>query len=915
MRNFLAKLKKIFITKPIYALFAVSIISIGLIFPISSWALDPVAWVADSITVDLARILVWLMYMLFIFIAGQLGTWLTGMMVWASGFTGFTNISVVTETWMVVRDLCNLLFIVMLLIIAFATILQIESYSYKKLLPKLIIVVLLINFSQMICGLAVDAAQVVMLTFVNAYSGAAKQGFYQLFQLKDLVDLGWDKEIDAVSTVAGANGKKNWQNMDYLLAVFASGVMLTLICVIMITIFLTLVARIVFIWTLTILSPLAFVASILPITQKYYQRWLSMFGRYIAVGPLLAFFVWLALFVVVKAGDSGISSQLTIPGSGLVDGPSNLTVTKALEPDVFINFTIGCMMLMIGIKLAQEMSSEISGMVSKIADMPKNAAKWYATRPYALGRWGVGKAWGGVKKEALARASLLNSQIYAKTGIQLNPAKRLEGKLREINEETHLNEVKGEIGGLDHIGRGEGIRGWAGAPGSFWRYSGPLKMWGQKGDQKMQEKLAVRKKELEESENYKKNVQSAADARDRVVNGQEPVKTTAQNNLETLDRKAQLKAMMDSMKKLDGNIDQEKIIGAIKSLGLQDLYMNGNALKDDFLSDLENVDTEREEQRTSIRTADAEIGKAHEQYEKAIEAAKPQELKDINKQMEGLSFVFDPRKMKLLQEHTTKMSDGYKTINDGEIVDMYRSLVRMGKHNEALALYYHAAKVGHGNEILKAEKLPVNGEGLDKMEKKFKDAGLGEQYVRSVMNMASQAAEHNGHNAIARWYTSEHGQIKRISQEEHDLITAIEASKEGIRTNLSNGNHMRWGEYDGQKNWSMQNAMLHMLIRGVDKNVAHSIEHGHTVIGTNLVHSLRKEMVETAALIGAAEKEGNGHVVKILTDIIGADKLAQVRSTQGEKIGQLVQSKLAAVHRIDHRITPDSSHRFGVGIS
>jgi len=60
-------------------------------------------------------------------------------------------------------------FILILLIIAFATILRQESYS-KKLLPKLLIMAVLINFSRTIFGLLIDFSQVIMLTFVNAFS-------------------------------------------------------------------------------------------------------------------------------------------------------------------------------------------------------------------------------------------------------------------------------------------------------------------------------------------------------------------------------------------------------------------------------------------------------------------------------------------------------------------------------------------------------------------------------------------------------------------------------------------------------------------------------------------------------------------------------------------------------------------------
>ena len=51
------------------------------------------------------------------------------------------------DGWVIARDTANLFFIFILLTIAIATILQIETYGAKKLLPKLIIAAIFINFS------------------------------------------------------------------------------------------------------------------------------------------------------------------------------------------------------------------------------------------------------------------------------------------------------------------------------------------------------------------------------------------------------------------------------------------------------------------------------------------------------------------------------------------------------------------------------------------------------------------------------------------------------------------------------------------------------------------------------------------------------------------------------------------------
>jgi hypothetical protein len=82
-------------------------------------------------------------------------------------YQNFIGSEAVIQGWVIVRDLSNMFFVVILLVIAFATILHIENYNYKKWLPKLILMAVLINFSKTICGLLIDVAQIVMLTLLT----------------------------------------------------------------------------------------------------------------------------------------------------------------------------------------------------------------------------------------------------------------------------------------------------------------------------------------------------------------------------------------------------------------------------------------------------------------------------------------------------------------------------------------------------------------------------------------------------------------------------------------------------------------------------------------------------------------------------------------------------------------------------
>jgi hypothetical protein len=96
-------------------------------------------------------------------------------------YNDFTNSAAVVYGWVVIRDICNMFFIVILLVIAFSVILRIDGYDIKKMIPKLLIMAVLINFSRTICGLIIDLAQVIMLTFVASFKNLAGGGFVTMF--------------------------------------------------------------------------------------------------------------------------------------------------------------------------------------------------------------------------------------------------------------------------------------------------------------------------------------------------------------------------------------------------------------------------------------------------------------------------------------------------------------------------------------------------------------------------------------------------------------------------------------------------------------------------------------------------------------------------------------------------------------
>lgn len=338
-------------------------------------------------------------YILFPFIwtMGQLATLILGVLVTIAQYNGFINSSAVSYGWVIVRDLCNMFFVLILLIIAFASILRVESYNLKTWLPKLVIMAVLINFSKLICGVLIDFAQVVMLTFVNAFKEIVGVNFTDMLGLSKILSFSQESsgEVTAWSIIGSM-----------VLALIFS-----VIAVVVLTAMLAMLAmRIVYIWIYVVLSPLAYLLASFPQGRSYSQRWWSDFSKNLIVGPLIAFFIWLSFASLGGVeGDQEIEKirskekvTSTFDGSEATNDASRV-LTEAGHPDNVIKMVISVGMLLGGLMLSQEMG----GAAGKIAgkSMAKVAALGAGSLLVAKRLTGVDRAQRAVKSYQQSKES------------------------------------------------------------------------------------------------------------------------------------------------------------------------------------------------------------------------------------------------------------------------------------------------------------------------------------------------------------------------------------------------------------------------------------------------------------------------------------------------------------------------------
>lgn len=156
---------------------------IGLITPlrfIFAFATDPIP---KSILFLLFLLVIGPIALLAFFVSSMAGLFiktLTDTLIWsATTKIGGYSLTQITDTATakanpfikagldVTMPLANMIFILAFVTIAIATILGLEAYGIKKLLPVLIIMALLVNFAPVFVGLIVDAANVIVFYFVR----------------------------------------------------------------------------------------------------------------------------------------------------------------------------------------------------------------------------------------------------------------------------------------------------------------------------------------------------------------------------------------------------------------------------------------------------------------------------------------------------------------------------------------------------------------------------------------------------------------------------------------------------------------------------------------------------------------------------------------------------------------------------
>lgn len=333
----------------------------------------------------------------------------------------FSDISILKEGWKIVRDVMNSFFVLILFIIAIATILQLESYAWKQLLPWFIIVALLVNFSFVLSGVVIDFSNVLGRTFFDKIQPLS-DNIAKAFDINNINNITLPTCSPSVSSGGGTvatikSHAKGWscatgaartveklfvewkQIFDtpvsetdtltkFLFVLTLRVIMLFLMIFPLLAGAALMIMRTVMLMVLIIFAPAAFTAYILPATRGYATQWWNeLFSK--------SFFFPSYLFLLYIAVNYGIKIGEALKGAQLGGTFSNLAT--------IFNFLTMVAFMFIALSVGRKSGIVGADVVMKYADAGRKWATGYAGRMTGVPRLSERLAESGAAQRFAAR--------------------------------------------------------------------------------------------------------------------------------------------------------------------------------------------------------------------------------------------------------------------------------------------------------------------------------------------------------------------------------------------------------------------------------------------------------------------------------------------------------------------------------
>lgn len=211
------------------------------------------------------------------------------------------------QAWSFFRNVANIMFVIAMLFVIFSQItgFGIDNYGIKKILPKLIITAIIVNFSYVICGILVDISNLAGDALRGIFEGIANgtTGSSERGHITDSVTQILGSLVNAIAPVAVGSAAAGGIAYTVITGITASasGSFLAFIFPILsfagaaalagLFAMLMLGLRQSLIIIMIAISPIAFVLYAIPNTNALFKRWFSLVKTLLVLYPVFCFMV------------------------------------------------------------------------------------------------------------------------------------------------------------------------------------------------------------------------------------------------------------------------------------------------------------------------------------------------------------------------------------------------------------------------------------------------------------------------------------------------------------------------------------------------------------------------------------------------------------------------------------------------
>ncbi len=260
------------------------------------------------------------------------------------------------SVWKFVRDFVNMFFILILIIMAFGTIFDIDHYKFKDLFVSFLIAAVLVNFSFAIGKYIINISNDLSIIFLQPIVKSTSDGtlgitamLHRGFGIKFLGNP--DSSVwRTVFFFTPGNAMANLVDALWIFSFLIFAAFTTLVSSLMI------LARAPVLWVLLILSPVAWFGMVLPFSKKnLWNRWWEYFLSWAFYLPVY-FLVFMMLNVMLNVLGSTVGG--TILGEGSI-----------------VYFILTSIFLIGGIWLSFQVGKQFKGGVGVVAGWAQNVVK------------------------------------------------------------------------------------------------------------------------------------------------------------------------------------------------------------------------------------------------------------------------------------------------------------------------------------------------------------------------------------------------------------------------------------------------------------------------------------------------------------------------------------------------------------